>query len=279
MTDQKHKIIDSISHLGFIQTLSTDNHWGSIMLVTHPNHSDKWVSKCVSIGRLKRTYSQEDCLRREIEMLSICNHPNIIKMLGVHEDLAKSKLYLFLPFANLGDLGSFIDFNHPLQPDQIKSLFGDIVKGIEYLHTKLICHRDIKPSNILVFGDRASPTAKLCDFGFASNETGKHRVNTRVGTPLYSSYNLLTGNVSNPYKNDIWSLGVTLWHITFGRAPFDPEDGKLQTLIDLIALGIPLFPEKKGDLLEMLLIKLLEPTEASRPSIEEIAESEYLNSI
>lgn len=77
-------------------------------------------------------------------------------------------------------------------------------------------HRDLKPANILL----RDHTVKIADFGFAkkvSSGSGKESVN--VGSPLYMSPEALQNNVYT-IKNDIWSIGVILYEILHGKAPW-----------------------------------------------------------
>ena len=98
-----------------------------------------------------------------------------------------------------------------------------ICNGFKDLHEKNIIHRDIKPANFLIH----KGVVKIADFGFARvvesvDETAKHTV---LGSPLYMAPQLLDKKEFNS-KCDIWSLGVTIYELLFGRTPFTANSPK-----------------------------------------------------
>ena len=99
------------------------------------------------------------------------------------------------------------------------------------LHKKNIAHRDIKPNNILLhITNNGQHIYKITDFGAAKNFEGA-ALSTTVGTEEYlypeiyerAFYN--TSNMDLTPGIDLWSTGVTLYHVATGRLPFKPFDG------------------------------------------------------
>jgi serine/threonine protein kinase len=76
-------------------------------------------------------------------------------------------------------------------------------------------HRDLKPANILL----KDKMVKIADFGFAKRITANSKESVNVGSPLYMSPEALQGNIYTA-KNDIWSVGVILYEILHGKAPW-----------------------------------------------------------
>lgn len=270
-----------LSDLYFGRLLSTDNACGVVRVATHRN-GDVVVSKSVPISPIKRPFNQEDCLRREISSLMLCKHPNIINIVGTHTDEKSSQLYLFTPYSRSGDLSFFMDCSGGLSLPQAHSFFRDIVNALNYLHNKqFLCHRDIKPENIIIFGEPGHYVAKLCDLGFATNfPTRSVDVLPRVGTPLFASIGLLTGCFTNPYKNDIWSLGVTLYNMVYNKLPFDADDGTLSTFIDVLNYKPLTFPSdiQTPKSLKDLIVHMIHKNELNRYYIEDVMESDWVKS-
>lgn len=259
------------------------------------------VAKIARVSQLKRAYSPEDCLRREIAVLSMCNHPNIIQLIGTHEDPVTNKLYMFIPYTPLSDLESFVSsrnskgkyytFQMDIAPKEwiniSRLLFKDIAHGLKHLHSMKLCHCDIKPENILVFlqtdDEEGGFIAKICDLGFASKFQTRSSIKCpRVGTPIYASPNLLSGDTpSNPFKNDTWALGTVLYYLVYNRTPyvesiyddvFSFHEKMKRTRIEYPPIeGYPI-----EDSLLSLLESLLDHDENFRPYIEQVLEHKWL---
>lgn len=104
-----------------------------------------------------------------------------------------------------------------LDEEEAKSLFRQIVEGIDYLHKKNVAHRDIKLENILL--DEGN-TIKIIDFGFSVVMEKDKLLNVFCGTPSYMSPELATKKDYHGWHADIWALGVLLYVFLCGKFPF-----------------------------------------------------------
>ena len=154
-----------------------------------------------------------------------------------------------------------------LPADNVRKIVRCIAEAISHLHGKGIAHRDIKLANVLLKKDF---TIKLADFGFAK-ESGQEEdmMRTYCGTPITMAPEILQGK---PYdkKCDIWSLGVILFQLIFGKLPFPIDQGYV-VFINKVTnekVKIPSNPKISESLVE-LLFGCLERDQFKRYSIEE----------
>ena len=166
-----------------------------------------------------------DHFEREIRNLWKFHHENI---LGVHEALFSDSTltaYLVLEWARCGCLQDYTQPDKLLELDEIATIFSQVIKGVRHLHDNGLAHKDIKPSNILLFEDG---TAKISDFGIGHSFQS---ADTVVGTPAYQAPEVFGDDeetyeedmeaiILDPIKEDVWSLGVSLYEVCFGKLPF-----------------------------------------------------------
>jgi serine/threonine protein kinase len=178
--------------------------------------------------------------KMEIAVMKRLNHPHLAKLIKIYykpED--SSSLFLVLEFVPGGSLLSDSEvWNGNFEPfpmERAQAVFQQLVRGVSYLHHMGVLHRDIKPSNVL--GNRHEGPVKVSDFGVSSFT--KSQKSARVlgeddiiiagscGTPAFLPPEACGGSIDNKYHGrpaDIWSLGVTLYVMLFGRLPFKGTD-------------------------------------------------------
>lgn len=146
------------------------------------------------------------------------NHPNIIRLFGrINED---NFIHLVLEYASNGSLFRFMQRKKKLTDNQIKFIFYNLCKSIEYIHSFGILHRDIKLENIL-FDENYVP--KLADFGFACIIVPLEKRTTVCGTREYFAPEIYQ-HLKQDLKLDIWCLGILLYELCHNRTPFNVKD-------------------------------------------------------
>ncbi|KAF9438936.1 hypothetical protein BGZ76_002935 [Entomortierella beljakovae] len=107
--------------------------------------------------------SNEQKIRREIAIMKKCIHPNVVRLIEVIDDPNARKIYLVLEYMEGGEVRWKDGEEKPVLPlKDARSIFREIVLGLEYLHTQGIIHRDIKPANLLLTAEKS---VKISDFG------------------------------------------------------------------------------------------------------------------
>ncbi|KAI3459310.1 hypothetical protein Pfo_015973 [Paulownia fortunei] len=196
---------------------------------------------------------------QEVRVLHTLDHSNVLKFYSWYETSAH--LWLVLEYCVGGDLMTLLQQDGKLPEDSIHDLAHDLVRALQYLHSKGIIYCDLKPSNILL--DENGHT-KLCDFGLArklsdiSMTPASQLPQAKRGTPCYMAPELFQDGGIHSYASDFWALGCVLYECYTGRPPFvDKEFTQLAKSILLDAP--PAFPGTPTrpfvNLINSLLIK------------------------
>jgi MAP/microtubule affinity-regulating kinase len=206
-------------------------------------------------------------IENEIKILKQLDNINIMKL---HEVIKTDRFnYLIMEYIDGISLLEIIkkEKKHYLEEKRALKIFKQIVKAIEYCQSKNICHRDIKLENILTL---KNDIIKLIDFGFAV-KTNKETFQTLLcGSPSYMAPEIVKKEKYIAQYSDIWSLGVLLYSMLFGRFPFK---GKTQEeLFENIKKCEFEFPEEieVSDEIKLLFKKIFVDIPAQRPSLNEI---------
>lgn len=185
---------------------------------------DRETNKWYAIKSIRKSkVSKIEVLKREIEILKEVNHPNIIRLVEVHEDI--KYLHLITDLCTGGELFDRIinktqsAEGHFSELDAAK-LIRDILDAINYCHTeKQIVHRDLKPENFLFLTEAEDSPIKIIDFGL-SRFDDQHMgiMQTKVGTPYYVAPEVLNRQYTK--SCDMWSIGVITYILLCGYPPF-----------------------------------------------------------
>lgn len=214
------------------------------------------------------------------------NHPNVIRMHDVVDDPEKDKLCIILDYHENGALMDTSPL--PAEPvtalsmEDCKRFFADVLDGLTYLHYQNVVHFDLKPDNILVSRDRRGVIA---DFGVSRMLADATRssdddvlTSGSPGTPMYLAPEVWGDTQYRGKTADIWSLGVTLFVMAYGYAPFDVATH--DELVDEVCKETPVtIPEDMDDAdLVDLLSRLLEKDPRNRISLADIAQHPFVES-
>lgn len=239
-----------------------------------------YAIKQINIKDLCRTSAGIFQLEREVRLMRSFSHPNIIKLKEVLMLEQQNCAYLVLEYADLGSLDSMIKKHTKLTLPTIFSVIKQITSAVKYLHEMGFVHQDIKPANILI---ESSGKAVLADFGIGHSFQSAAMV---VGSPAYQAPECLQGCGSDdedfqfeddseesvletdPQEEDVWSLGVTLYQLLFGRLPFEGEN--LFEIICTIKENPLYIPEDTDPQIAELLQGMLKVNPSERITISEI---------
>ncbi|KHN95443.1 protein kinase-like protein [Metarhizium album ARSEF 1941] len=170
--------------------------------------------------------------------------------------------------------------------EEIYSLFRDITSGVAYLHNANYIHRDLKPSNCLLHREGGKLTCLISDFGEVQPENAVRKSTGSTGTISYCAPEVLKMDVAGHYgnfttKSDVFSLGMILYFMCFGRLPYQGANAIQEELEDIDQLRAEITDwqgfhgerQERPDLpskLYKLLKKLLALDPSERPSANEV---------
>ena len=179
----------------------------------------------------------------EIKILSMVDHPNIVRLFEVIED--DKYFNLIQELCTGGELYKKYQTTQ-LKEKEIAIIFNQIMSAVAYCHEKGIVHRDLKLENILFVSEDPDSPIKIIDFGFSVlfdkkqnsknddkeknsdgndlKKFGLRRMKSKVGTLYYISPEIIKGNYDE--KCDIWACGVILYILLCGYPPFSGNTDK-----------------------------------------------------
>lgn len=156
---------------------------------------------------------------REIETAGKLNHPNIVKILDSGE--TDGFAYIAMEYVDGINLRHYARADRLLRPKTVLKIIAQCADALAYSHKQALIHRDIKPANIIY--NQTDDYVKLTDFGIARiPDSTRTRAGSILGTPLYMSPEQLAGERLDA-RSDLYSLGVTLYHLLTGSPPFRPK--------------------------------------------------------
>lgn len=174
-------------------------------------------------------------LRREIEIQSELDHPNILRLYGFFYD--RSRIYLILEYAPGGELYKKLKANGgTFGEPQAARYTHALASAVRYCHSKGVIHRDIKPENLLL---DANDNLKIADFGWSVHAVRENRRDTVCGTLDFLAPEMCEGERYDA-SIDVWSIGVLLYEMLFGAPPFqEVSEYHTKERIKLVDLVFP----------------------------------------
>lgn len=203
---------------------------------------------------------------REARIAARLHHANAIVVFDVAEH--EGDPCLIMEYLESRSLAAVLTEHGSLAVPDVAALGSQIAAALAAAHARGIVHRDIKPGNVLI---SQNGTAKITDFGIARavGDITLTQTGTFAGTPAYLAPEVARGQDPTP-ASDVFSLGATLYDAVEGGPPF-PERQNPLALLQLVAAG-KVQPPKQAGALSSLLMKLLCPDPADRPTMSQASE-------
>jgi hypothetical protein len=192
---------------------------GMLYMAEHVN-----VGKPFAVRHLAPELAQNQMYRErfinEAKALAQLKHDNIVRIYEVIEK--EGNIFLIMEYVDGYTLANILKNRGVLPEKEALSIAKSILKGLNYAHSKGAIHRDIKPAHII---RTKQDVAKIMDFGIALMARGARLTKTGkvMGAAKYLSPEQVTQAKQIDHRSDIYSMGIIIYEMLTGQAPFDGE--------------------------------------------------------
>ncbi|EAL66507.1 hypothetical protein DDB_G0281895 [Dictyostelium discoideum AX4] len=210
-----------IMHVGSYEVGKTlgNGTFGKVKLGTNICTKENVAIKFIKNNKLSG--KQKETCFREIDIMKLLDHPNIVKLLDVVDKREEEgTTYLIVEYVSGGELFDYIVAREYIKEKEARKFFRQMISAIEYCHANLIVHRDLKPENLLL---DSNGDIKISDFGLSNNIQPGKLLESFCGSPLYAAPEILKAEKYLGPPVDIWSLGVIMYAVLCGNLPWEGD--------------------------------------------------------
>lgn len=242
-----------------------------VKVATHILTGEKVAVKILEKAKIADVNDVER-VAREINILKMIRHPNIIQLYEIIE--TPKQLYLIMEYASGGELFEYIVAHSRVKELEACLFFQQIVSGVEYITKLNIVHRDLKPENLLLDHKKQ---IKIVDFGLSNTYKTGQLLKTACGSPCYAAPEMIAGKRYNGAQVDVWSCGVILFALICGYLPF--EDSNTSMLYKKIISGEYRCPKFMSEEAKDLVSKILNTDPDGRFNLSQIKNHRWFKTV
>jgi serine/threonine protein kinase len=235
--------------------------FGTCFLVHSHVYNEDFVAKVI-----KRNNNEKAANHPEIRHLILIDSQYIIRAYDYFKD--DKFLFFILEYCPLGPITNILKNS---SNDVLLRLFYQILQGVDAIHKKNIAHLDIKPSNILC-DQYGRP--KIIDFGISVSNINETKLQS--GTAPYQAPEQILSMIHDPFKADIWSLGVTFYYLAFKSLPW--PNLNLDKMAIFIEYGVFEIPKNTYPPIETLIRSMIVIEPSRRPDCQTLLSYDFFQS-
>jgi calcium-dependent protein kinase len=211
--------MEKLHDYSFIKKLGS-GAFSDVILCSHNPTGTKRALKIVHKSGLTNQHKDTKYMLKEIQILKMLDHPNIIKCFEIFED--ERKFYIATEYCPGGDLfGQIIKIKSFTEAIAAQIVF-QLLSSLSYCHEKNIVHRDLKPENILILRENKNLIVKVADFGNSCIMDPETRLSGCFGSSYYLAPEVIESSYDD--KSDMWSVGIITYILLTGNPPYKGKD-------------------------------------------------------
>ncbi|KAF6160068.1 hypothetical protein GIB67_025731 [Kingdonia uniflora] len=195
--------------------------FAKVYYAKHLETNESVAIKVLNKEQVKKQQGLMEQIKREISVMHLVKHPNIVQLKEVMA--TKTKIFFILEYVKGGELFAKVA-KGKLREDLARKYFQQLISAVDFCHSRGVNHRDLKPENLLL---DENGELKVSDFGLSAlpEQLGcDGLLHTQCGTPAYVAPEVLRKRGYDGNKADIWSCGVILFVLLAGFLPFQDEN-------------------------------------------------------
>jgi eukaryotic-like serine/threonine-protein kinase len=196
-----------------------------VIVAAHHLKLDEKVALKFLLPRAMNNAEAVDRFAREARAAAKIKSEHVARVIDVGE-LENGAPYIVMEYLEGSDLSAWLKQHGRLQPEQAVGFVLQACEALAEAHVLGIVHRDLKPANLfLAKRPGGAPIVKVLDFGISkatlsTSEARLTQTSSIMGSPLYMSPEQMQSSKTVDIRSDIWALGVVLYELLGGRAPF-----------------------------------------------------------
>lgn len=265
MFDPFTRLPHRINHYTFNSVIGRGG-FAVVYKATHDVYSMDFAIKVMSLSH--HANSNISSFEAEVASLTKLDHPNVIRLYDYFK--YKNNLFLVLEYCSGGTLEDIISRNEDLfMHDKIK-ICSQIISAFKYCNDMSIAHHDIKTSNILF---DANKRVKIADFGLSELIGHNNHKMEIKGTLRYLAPELCRRSSFDPFKSDVWSLGVLFFRLFTYQYPFNGRT--VHELKEKIIEGY--YPEILAGSIGKIVRNMLAMVPEERISLDNLSQLDFFN--
>jgi eukaryotic-like serine/threonine-protein kinase len=241
------------------------------VFLARDQYLDRPVAVKVLFPEFARDQSFVERFRREAQSAAMLNHPNIVNVYDYGQE--RGTYFIVMEYVEGQSLRDILRTEGPLPAMTSARIAAEIAAALDFAHRHGVIHRDIKPGNVLI---TQAGQVKVTDFGIAANPTdakqGLTQTGSVMGTATYFSPEQAQGYQVDG-RTDVYALGVVLYEMLTGRAPFVGESAVAVAMKHVREQAVPpsqYVPDLPPDLERIVLTAMAKDVNQRYQSAEEL---------